>query len=223
MKIGILLDVLFDLLNKKKLTANDLCEKFDFSSRTAWRYIRLLSQHVPLVIKRGRSGGVFLPDSFQLPKGLLSKEEHEATIRAIESAYARTPNPFLLRAKHKLCAQVKREEQQSTFSGDIGEFFIEESSVTFADVEKFRLLEESIKQRIVLQLHMGKSAEPIEPHALLLRKNCWFVFAYCTGLRQFQLFALNTIHALTKTQTHFRRRPFSRKDLPAECAKLTPS
>ena len=216
MKIGILLDVLFDLLDKKKLTANDLCDKFGFSSRTAWRYIRLLSQHVPIVIKRGRDGGVYLPDSFQLPKGLFSREEHEAVIRALECAYARTPNPFLHSAKRKLCAQLQREKQQAAFSADIGEFLIEENNLALADIEKFRLLEESVKQRILLHLHIEKGIEPIEPHALLLRNNRWFAVAYCINLRQFQLYPLDRIYALTKTETHFRRRPFSRKDLPAE-------
>ena len=78
MKLPVLLDIFFQVLQERKLTASDLCEKYGFSSRTAYRYIDILAQALPLQIKRGRNGGAYLSDCYKIPSGLLTAEEYEA-------------------------------------------------------------------------------------------------------------------------------------------------
>ena len=58
MKFTILIDILFDLLAKRKLTASYLAEKHGISVRTVYRYIDHMSLTVPVYIKRGRNGGI---------------------------------------------------------------------------------------------------------------------------------------------------------------------
>ena len=78
MKFSILIAILFDLLAKRKVTANDLAEKYEISPRTVYRYIDLMSTTLPVYVKRGRNGGICISDNYKLPMGFMTKEEYEA-------------------------------------------------------------------------------------------------------------------------------------------------
>ena len=109
MKFAILLDILFELLSKRKVTATFLSEKFNISTRTVYRYVDTLSMCIPLYVKQGREGGIYLSDSYKLPKGFMTKEEYESAIEALEAMYSQFPEERFLDAKRKLSAQVKTE------------------------------------------------------------------------------------------------------------------
>ena len=102
MKFQLLFSMLFDLLQHRKLTAGFFTEKYDLSARTIYRYLEVLSTCLPLQITRGRNGGVCLPDRYKLPIEFLSETEYEATMYALERAYAQNPSPNFLAAKRKI-------------------------------------------------------------------------------------------------------------------------
>ena len=83
MKFSILIDMLFDLLSKRKITAAYLAEKYQISPRTVYRYVDLLAQKLPVSVKRGRNGGIYLSDSYRLPVGFMSADEYTAAINAL--------------------------------------------------------------------------------------------------------------------------------------------
>ena len=111
MKLQTIIQMLFDLLEGRRLTANFFAKKYSLSKRTVYRYLRELSLCVPLRISRGRDGGIRLPEQFQLPKDFLSENEFEATMYALEQAYARNPSPVFLDVQQKIYA-TKSEEQE---------------------------------------------------------------------------------------------------------------
>jgi len=79
MKFAILLEILFELLAKRKVTATYLAEKHEISTRTVYRYIDLLSLTVPIYIKRGRNGGICITDNYKLPVGFMTGFPPSAT------------------------------------------------------------------------------------------------------------------------------------------------
>ena len=64
MKFAILVEMLFELLHKRKLTAAYFSEKFHLSPRTVYRYLDELATAIPVQIKRGRNGGIQLSDHY---------------------------------------------------------------------------------------------------------------------------------------------------------------
>ena len=146
MKFTILIDILFDLLAKRKLTASYLAEKHGISVRTVYRYIDHMSLTVPVYIKRGRNGGICISDSYKLPVGFMTKEEYESAIEALETMYAQLPQERFLTAKHKLSAQVKSENRDRALSGEVGTILVDGG--TWGDTKSFsdklRLMDECI-------------------------------------------------------------------------------
>ena len=104
MKFQLLFLMLFDLLQRRKLTAGFFADKYQLSTRTVYRYLDVLSSCLPLQITRGRNGGVCLPDQYKLPLDFLSEGEYEATMYALERAYAHDPSPYYLAAQRKIAA-----------------------------------------------------------------------------------------------------------------------
>ena len=99
MKFTILLEILFELLAKRKVTAGYLSEKFSVSTRTVYRYIDVLSLCVPVYVKQGREGGIYISDSYKLPMGFMTAEEYNAAIEALGAMYSQLPEERFLDAK----------------------------------------------------------------------------------------------------------------------------
>lgn len=114
MKFYILSDILFELLLKGKLTAKAISDKHDISVRTVYRYVDTLSMSVPVYVKRGRNGGIYISDQYKLPMGFMTETEYDAAIDALEIAYAQNPEERFLIAKEKLSSQKKLEKLDDT-------------------------------------------------------------------------------------------------------------
>lgn len=118
MKCDVLLDMLFDLLNKRKLTASYFAEKYGLSVRSVYRYVDVLSGVAPVTVHSGRGGGICVSDTYKLPVGFLTHEEYRAADEALEAMYSQLPEERFLTARKKLGAQDKTEQNQLFFSGD---------------------------------------------------------------------------------------------------------
>ena len=221
MKFSILLDILFDLLIKRKATAAYFAEKHGVSTRTVYRYIDLLSITVPVYVKRGRDGGICISDSYKLPVGFMTKEEYDAAIEALAAMYSKLPQPRFLAASRKLSAQMKTESRELALSGDIGSILVDGGTWgdTHAFSEKLRLAEECIKERSVLEIEYHSRAgektwRRIEPHVLVCKQAVWYLYAFCHKQRAFRLFRLGRVFSAVKTGESFTRREVAREDIP---------
>lgn len=221
MKFMILIDILFELLAKRKITARYIADKHEISIRTVYRYIDTLSMNLPVYVRRGRNGGICISDNYKLPKGFMTEEEYGAAIEALSAMYSQLPEERFLAAKRKLSAQVKTEMRDLTLSGELGTILIDSGS--WGDTRKFsdkiRLFEECIREKLVLEIRyqsrVGEKTErKIEPHVLVFKQGVWYVYAFCRKQRAFRLFRLGRITSTFLTDEKFIRRPFKREDIP---------
>ena len=217
MNTEILLDMLFEFLSKRRVTANYLAEKYSISERTVYRYVEALSHSLPIFVKRGRNGGICLSDSYRLPVGFMSGEEYTAIIDALQLAYKNDPNPRFLQARRKVSAQVKTETQALTVSGEANGFLVEEFFPTITQKTQAILdcMREEVLAEAEYQTDSGeKILSKIEPHSLILRQGVWYLYAFCHYHRDFHLFTVSRIHGIVKTEEMFRKRHFEWQDIP---------
>ena len=217
MNTEILLDILFEFLSKRKVTASHLAEKYDVSERTIYRYVEALSQKVPLVVKRGRSGGICLSDSYRLPVGFMSEEEYTAILDALQIAYKHDPTPRFTEARRKLNTQLKTERRNLSITGENNGFFVEECIPTLT--QKVQILHDCIQTEALAEVEYvtidgEKIFSKIEPHAFLFKDGTWYLYAFCHVKRDFHLFAVGCLRSILKTDETFRKRPFQWQDIP---------
>ena len=61
MKQNRLFGIIYLLLSKNTMTAKELSEYFEVSTRTIYRDIELLSElNIPIYMSKGKNGGIFL-------------------------------------------------------------------------------------------------------------------------------------------------------------------
>ncbi len=108
MQIDLLLSILFELLERRKVTAPALADKCGVSVRTVYRYVKRLSPYMPLQIVRGRACGIFLAEAFRLPYHFLSEEDFAALSAALTLAYSQSGEERFLQVKRKLNATRKK-------------------------------------------------------------------------------------------------------------------
>lgn len=222
MKFSILLDVMMDILQKRKVTAAELAEKYETSTRTIYRYVDELSFSLPVYIKRGRGGGICISDNYRLPVGFLTKEEYQAAIEALDATFAQLPEDRFMAAKKKLTTSRVHTTASSTLLG--GEnFTLLIDGGTWGDTQKFadkmRYISDCIHGCNTIEIEYrdrlgAASTRKIQPHLLILKQNVWYVYAYCLKQKDFRLFRLGRIFATFATGETFARKPFKKEDLP---------
>ena len=79
MKDNRLFRILYYILEKEKVTANELADKFEVSVRTIYRDIDSISSvGVPIFTTQGKGGGIKIDNEFILNKSLFDKNEKES-------------------------------------------------------------------------------------------------------------------------------------------------
>ena len=216
MKLSILTDIFFHVLQERKITATELSEKYGFSARTAYRYIDVLAQTLPLQIKRGRNGGAYLSACYTLPTDFLTSGEYEAAIEALTKAYQQTADERFLSAKRKLSAQDKADRRRAALMGEVGDILICDSENNVLS-QTLITLQECILERAVLLIRTKteeKTVEKtVEPHALIFDGKAWRLYAFFHDKRTFQTVFIADMVGVFRTESTFRKRPFKRSEI----------
>lgn len=86
MQINRLFEIVYILLERETVTAKELAERFEVSTRTIYRDIEILSQaKIPVYANKGKGGGISLLSDYVLDKSILSEEEQNQILFALQS------------------------------------------------------------------------------------------------------------------------------------------
>ena len=86
MKLERMIGILSILLQKEKVTAPYLAEKFEVSRRTINRDIEALCMAgIPLVTEQGQNGGVSIMEGYNIDRALLSTSDMQAILAGLRS------------------------------------------------------------------------------------------------------------------------------------------
>ncbi|WP_050791268.1 helix-turn-helix transcriptional regulator [Anaerostipes caccae] len=80
-----LFEIIYILLEKKKVTAPELAERFEVSVRTIYRDIDALSSAgIPVYCTQGKGGGIGLLEDFVMDKSALTEEEQSQILLSLQ-------------------------------------------------------------------------------------------------------------------------------------------
>ena len=84
-----LFKMLYYLLDRERATAPELAAEFEVSTRTVYRDVDALSSAgIPIYAEPGRNGGIYLLHDFILDRAILSENERQEILTAIQSIFA---------------------------------------------------------------------------------------------------------------------------------------
>ncbi len=203
-----LFQIVYYLLEKGQATAPELAEMFEVSVRTIYRDLDVLSgAGIPVYAEAGRNGGIRLMHDFVLDKAVLSQEEKQEILTALQSINV-TRNISESPTLQKLSAMF-RMGSENWLLVDFSRWGNEES-----DKEKFERLKSAVIHRRAVKIdYAGSGGEVrsriVHPYKLVYKAKAWYLYGFCTVRQEMRTFKLNRI-----LETEILREEFQRRDLP---------
>lgn len=217
-----LFKIVYHLLDKGQATAPELAEKFEVSVRTIYRDIDALSAAgIPIYAETGRNGGIRLMNDFILDKTVLSKQEKQEILSALQSMNV-AQNINSSRTLQKLSAIFNLGSEnwlEVDFSRWGGKEF---------DNEKFELLKSAVIHCKNVKIYYANSygitsERTVQPCKLAYKSKSWYLKAFCTEKQDWRIFKLNRIIDLEVLNESFSHKDFPKQidSSDEECNRIT--
>ncbi|HGD2914591.1 TPA: helix-turn-helix transcriptional regulator [Streptococcus agalactiae] len=192
MKNNRLFKILYYVLEKGKVTANELAEKYEVSIRTIYRDIDVLSSAgIPIYATQGKGGGIEIADDFVLKKSFLSENEQEQILIALKGLELTnkeyenellTKLTALFKTKNTNWIEVDFTNWQRSKSYD----------ELFKDI-KSAIINKNIVSFTYFSSNKKETSREVKPIRLLFKGWDWYVYAFCLSRNDFRYFKLSRI------------------------------
>lgn len=213
MKIDRLLAMTVLLLNRGRISAKELADRFEVSTKTVYRDMDTLNiAGIPIVAHKGISGGFEIMEQYTIARQFLTLSEIGAIVAAVKgmtSALDDSKLAALLEKVKTLLGKTDRIAGELQGTGIIFDFNPWGQSARAR--EKVNALRQAIEksQRVAIQYLNRNGTESeriIEPSNLILKGYLWYLQAYCTLRGDFRVFRLSRIRELRILPEYFARR-----------------
>lgn len=205
MKLDRMIGILSILLQREKVTAPYLAEKFEVSRRTINRDIEALCMAgIPLVTEQGKNGGISIMENYKIDKTLLSMSDMQAILAGLRSLDSVSGTNRYAQLMEKLSVGAS-----NMLSGD-SHILIDLSAWHKESLApKIELLHNAILSTKTVRFSYfapkGESIRVIEPYHLIFQWSSWYVWGWCTKRRDFRLFKLNRMTNLQMEESFEKR------------------
>lgn len=212
MKYETMVQILFLLLSKGKVSARYIASRFDVSTRTVMRYIDTMClANIPIIADSGRNGGFYIADTYKLPASFLTEKEFNAVISTLNDYNKNVGSKTVETAVEKLvCIKNPKEKVVNVQSGNL---IIDGSSWNGNDNVKnvISLVSSAIEDCALTRIGYvdkdgNETARNIEPHAIILKQGLWYVYAFCRLRNDFRTFKATRISYADKKDEIFEKR-----------------
>lgn len=216
MKIDRLIGILSILLQRDRVTAAELAEKFEVSRRTIVRDIEdLCKAGIPVAASQGRGGGISVMEGFRIDRTLLSEEDMKAILTGLQSLDSVSESKRYRRIMDKLDAK-NTAETVSAGNSIIVDLSSWDKSAVSLKLETVRSAAEN-RKKLGFMYYSPERTErrEIEPYRLVFQWSSWYVWGFCTKRNDYRMFKLTRMTDLAVGEE------FVPQDIPAySCDKL---
>jgi len=211
MKLDRLFGILTILLQKDRVTAPELAEKFEVSRRTIGRDIDAMCRAgIPVVAHQGSGGGISIAEGFKLDKSVLTADELSGIIAALKGIGSVSQQSNIERILDKLrvntdaVVSMREPVVIDLASYDRGQL-----------TDKIELIKRAVLYGQIIEFdyfyEKGESHRHIEPYFVVFQWAAWYVFGFCLERSDFRLFKLGRLWNLRLCDERFAPR-----EIPAE-------
>ncbi|MBF8983809.1 YafY family transcriptional regulator [Lutibacter sp. B2] len=208
MQIDRLFQIVYILLDKKHVTAKELSEIFEVSTRTIYRDVDTLSMAgIPIYTNKGKGGGISIFDNFVMNKSVLSKKEQNNLLLGLETIKA-TEYEEVDKTLFKLKSLFNRSDDhwiEVDFSHWGG---------SKNDKSKFEELKLALTTARTIHFdyydsYGTKTTRMVHPLKLVFKEKAWYLKAYCLLKKDYRIFKIHRINNLQITDNIFDRAQYN--------------
>ena len=216
MKIDRLIGILSVLLQKEKMTAPELAERFEVSRRTINRDIEdLCKAGIPIQTSQGTGGGISIMEGYRLDRTILTSKDMQMILAGLRSLDSVSGSRYYCQLMEKI------RTGSSEFISGRDSILIDLSS-WYGDslTPKIETIQDAVENRHLVRFQYyapsGESERTVEPYFLVFRWSSWYLWGWCMDRKDFRMFKLNRMDRIQKTDESFECRNIAMPDLSNE-------
>lgn len=204
MQLNRLFEMVYLLLDREQITAKELAEHFEVSTRTIYRDVETLSSAgIPIYMSKGKGGGISLLPGYVLNKTVITKEERADILSSLKAVQAVSLSE----------AGTVLDKLGSLFGNTVADW-IEVDFGLWGDGEKesdsFEILKQAILSKNIVEFQYTAAVSErkkriVEPLKLVFKGSNWYLYAYCREREDFRFFKLKRMQDIVVTEEIFER------------------
>jgi predicted DNA-binding transcriptional regulator YafY len=223
MRIDRMLGIIVFLLNRDKISAKSLAERFEVSVRTIYRDIESINMAgIPIVSYPGNNGGYGVMENYRLDRQVLSLDDMSSIITALKGVGNSTGDNDMDNIAEKILSLVP-QDKVSKLKKRAEEVVIDITPWGFRQKSKdqLKLIQQAISENTLVSFSYrnmrGEILERIvEPMTMIFKSYAWYLFGFCRKRNDFRLFRLSRIDMLKSLDQKFVRKSTTYKDFFSE-------
>jgi predicted DNA-binding transcriptional regulator YafY len=220
MKIDRLVSIIMILLDKKRIGAQDLADKFEVSKRTIYRDIDTINMAgIPVRSTSGVGGGFEIMQQYKIDRKVFSTADLSAILMGLSSLSGMIRGDELVNAFAKVKSFIPAdrvkdmEVQANQIFIDLSPWMGNRKIEACLEIIKTALQEQRLLSFDYSDRYGNKTTRTAEPYQLVLKGHHWYWQGYCHKREDFRLFKLSRISNLKILEDFFTPRDFPKPQL----------
>lgn len=220
MKVDRLVSIIMILLDRKRISAQELADMFEVSPRTIYRDMDAINRAgIPVRSTPGVGGGFEIMQEYKLDKKVFSSVDLSALLMGLSSLSDMIRGDELAHAlaKVKSLVPVDREKEielkVNQICIDLNPWMGNRSFPPYWNDIKGALQKNQLLTFEYIAHHGETSQRTVEPYRLVLKGNHWYLHGYCRERNALRLFRLSRIFKLQTQEEIFTPRNYPKPQL----------
>jgi len=198
-----LFEIIYLLLNKDRVTAKELAERFGVSTRTIYRDVDAISlAGIPVYTEKGKGGGISLLPDFVLNKSILSDQEQSEILASLQG----------LTQIHSVDADHVLEKLSTVFNKTAAKWLeVDFTDWSFEQQDFWSDFKSAILKKLIVEFDYYSSYSEmtrrrVEPLQLWFKSRNWYLKAYDLNKCDIRVFKLSRVRNMNVTDEVFTER-----------------
>ena len=223
MKIDRLVSIIMILLEKERISAQELAKMFEVSTRTIYRDIEAISMAgIPVLATSGSGGGIEIMKDYKVDKKIFSTDDLSALLMGLSNISGMVRGSEVANALAKVKSFIPSEKAKS-IELKASQIYIDltpwegNASVKNAlEIIKKALQENRLLIFTYIDGHGSKTSRTVEPYQLVFKSRAWYVQTFCRLKNDYRLFRLSRMSDLKILEETFTPREYQKPFLDFE-------
>lgn len=220
MKIDRLMGIALVLLDKERVSAQELADMFEVSLRTIYRDIDAIDlAGIPIRSTPGVGGGFEIMPNYKIDKKVFSTDDLVAILTGLSSLSNMIHGDELINAIAKVKSFIPGERSKeiefkvNQICIDLSQWMTNVNIQPNLEIIKVALQESKLLSFEYIAHHGNKTTRTIEPYQLVLKGSHWYLYGYCCKRSDFRLFRLSRMSNLKIQVENFTLRNYQKPEL----------
>lgn len=223
MRADRLVSIIMILLEKERVSAQELADMFEVSPRTIYRDIDAIGMAgIPVYSSPGVGGGFEIMPEYKVDKKAFTTDELSALLMGLTTLSGMVQQENLAHALSKVKSLIPTEQARNIeikanqIRIDLDPWLGNGNIKRSLEIIKCALQESKLLSFTYIDGHSNRTRRIVEPYQLVLKSSHWYFQGYCRGKNDYRLFRLSKMTELQMLQETFSPRDYEKPVLDFE-------